>query len=171
MDVTLTNICKEKGKLFAYFLEIAKLFVNDRLHQKLGVPSDGSDMYLHLKTYVTKTQNQKYETTISKCHILSKQQKDYLLPKNQEIDLENLDFSMCVYIMQLLGRKQDKELIKYMKGLRNTICHLSMYWLQRNMTQEEINRDIQRIKNNLEWHGIDMRLLNRLERHTYNLDS
>lgn len=169
MDVTLTNTCKEKGKLYAYFLEIAKYFVNSRLHQKLGVPNNGSGMYLHLKNYVTKTENEKYETRISKCKILKGDQKKYLLPTNEEIDLEKLDFSMCVYIIQLLGWKKDKKLIKYMKNLRNTLCHISMFKLQEDISQEELNRDIEEIKSYLSGCGIKMESLNRLETQIYNL--
>ena len=104
------------GKLYTFFLDVAKLYVNDRLHLKLKVPKEGRAMYKHLKKELSKEDDEIYKEVINNCSFLSDQQKEYLLPDSEVINLEKLDFTMCVNIMRLLEtKKKEVRLRVYLK--------------------------------------------------------
>ena len=150
---------EQYGKPYTFFLDIAKFFVDDTLHQKMKVPREGRAMYQYLNEKLS-TEYESYENVINNCLYLSPEQKEYLLPASEIINLDKLDFLMCVNIMRLLqtGKitKNYKEtrLVIYMKKLRNNLCHPSMFRIEEDITKEQFNENVQEIIDHLGWLGI-----------------
>ena len=150
---------EQYGKLYTFFLDIAKFFVDDRLYQKMRVPREGRAMYQYLNEKLS-TEYESYKNVINNCLYLLPEQKEYLLPASEIINLDKLDFLMCVNIMRLLqtGKitKNYKEtrLVIYMKKLRNNLCHPSMFRIEEDITKEQFNENVQEIIDHLGWLGI-----------------
>ena len=150
---------EQYGKLYTFFLDIAKFFVDDRFYQKMKVPKEGRAMYQYLNEKLS-TEYESYKNVINNCSYLLQEQEQYLLPTSKIINLDKLDFLMCVDIMRLLqtGKitKNDKEtrLVIYMKKLRNYLCHPSMVRIEEDITEEQFNEQVEEIIDHLGWLGI-----------------
>lgn len=121
------------GKLYSYFLEVAKEVLYKILHDDMDVPETSKEMY--------KFFNEKnFKEKVSKCDYLSDKQKKFLFPDNGEIDFSKLDFTMYCHIYSLLNGRREKGLVNYLKKLRNYLCHLPMASIRKDFSQAEFEK-------------------------------
>ena len=97
------------------------------LHTEMGVPTDGAEMYKHLKNY---------EADIKRT-IRYDYQKKILLPANKHIDKTKLDIPLFSYIIQILDKNKKYPSIKELRFMRNDLFHMEEN--RRNMSQKEFD--------------------------------
>lgn len=149
----------QQGKLYSFFLGIAKDFAYEKVHREKGVPEDGTEMYEHLKNNLENKHPKGYKALIEECPYLMPFQKNELLPVNGVIKTENLDFIMYMRIFRLLGGNTQTKLIKYMEKLRNHYCHISIKKLRDNMSQQEFKNQLDLMGQTFENYGIKPQLV------------
>ena len=110
------------------------------LHTEMGVPTDGGEMYKHLKSY---------EADIKKT-IMTGYQKKILLPADKQIDIKKLDIPLFSYIIQILDKNKKYPSIKELRNKRNKLFH--MEGDQRNMSEQDFNaqwNEVEKLLNGL----------------------
>ena len=140
------------GKLYSYFLEVAKEVLYKILHDDMKVPRTGNEMYNYFKV-------QNFQKKVWECNHLSIKQKEFLFPHDGKIDLNNLDFTMYYQIYVFLDGVKRKSLVKYLKNLRNELCHLSLASLRSDFRQAEFEKHWDKITNHLRYYFVDSELL------------
>ena len=158
----------QQGKLYSFFLGIAKDFAYKKVHREKGVPEDGTEMYEHLKNNLENKYRKEYKALIQECTYLMPFQKNELLPVNGVIKTENLDFIMYMRIFRLLGGNTRTRLIKYMEKLRNRYCHISIKKLRDNMSQQEFRKQLDLMGQTFENYGIEPQLVDLCKRSILN---
>ena len=157
--------CKRYGKVYAYFLDVCKHYLDDKIHTKMGLSKNGQEMYEELNRQLSDKYFETYEDIIESLKCFSRKEKLYLLPKDKTIKENNLDSSIYLKIMLLLGESKDSKLIDYMLTVRNKLCHIPMVSLrEEEMSQDDFELNLNFIKQNLEDLGIPSNLLERCER-------
>ena len=151
--------CEIYGKLYAYFLEVCRHVIDRKLHDEMGVPEIGQEIYEYLNRRLSDKFKKPYDGIIMEAEFLSREEKDYLLPGNRIIDVSDLDVSLSFKIYRLLGGRIAKKLSCQIVGARNYLCHIPVTSLRVNMNQEEFNSTFQVLKKDLEDAGIERELL------------
>ena len=161
-------ICKSYGELYAYFLDVCKHYVDDKIHTKMGLSKSGQEMYEELNRQLSDQWFETYEDIIESSKFFSRKEKLNLLPKDKIIKEKNLDGSIYLKIMLLLGESKDSELISYMLTVRNKLCHMPMVCLrEEEKSQDDFELNLNFIKQNLEDLGIPSNLLEVCERNVF----
>ena len=150
--------CEIYGKLYAYFLEVCRHVIDRKLHDEMGVPEIGQEIYEYLNRRLSDKFKKPYDGIIMEAEFLSREEKDYLLPGNRIIDVSDLDVSLSFKIYRLLGGRIAKKLSCQIVGARNYLCHIPVSSLRGN-NQEEFNLTFQLLKEDLEDAGIERELL------------
>ena len=150
--------CEIYGKLYAYFLEVCRHVIDRKLHDEMGVPEIGQEIYEYLNRRLSDKFKKPYDGIIMEAEFLSREEKDYLLPGNRIIDVSDLDVSLSFKIYRLLGGRIAKKLSCQIVGARNYWCHIPVSSLRGN-NQEEFNSTFQLLKEDLEDAGIERELL------------
>lgn len=150
--------CEIYGKLYAYFLEVCRHVIDKKLHDEMGVPEIGQEIYEYLNRRLSDKFKKPYDGIIMEAEFLSREEKDYLLPGNRIIDVSDLDVSLSFKIYRLLGGRIAKKLSCQIVGARNYLCHIPVSSLRGN-NQEEFNSTFQLLKEDLEDAGIERELL------------
>ena len=150
---------EDYGKLYAYFLEVCRHFIDRKLHHEMGVPEIGQEMYEYLNRRLSDRFQKPYNGIIMEAEFLSNEEKDYLLPGNRIINESKLDVSLNFKIYRLLGGKIAKKLSCQIVGVRNYLCHIPVAELRGSMNQEEFNLTFQLLREDLEDAGIERELL------------
>ena len=153
------DTCENYGKLYVYLLEVCRNFIEHNLYEEMGLPKDGYGMYLYLIRHLSHGDNSLYQYEIKKSEFLSEREKNFLLPKNQIIQVQNLDISIHFKIIRLLDKEVPERLSRNVLQVRNWLCHLSLEELRETMDQEDFNTKLQLIMQNLQDAGIDNDLL------------
>ena len=148
------DTCGRYGKLYVYFLTIAKEVIYERLHG-MGFPKDGKAMYEYLK------RENKIQLIKHNPH-LSSLQKEILLPVNGIINVEKVDITMYAQIYILLGH--EKPFMLFMIKIRNFLCHLSLKELRDDLSERDLRNNWKLFTNEFIRHNVDRSLLNRCER-------
>lgn len=156
--------CQDFGRLYAYFLEVCRHFIYEKLHQELGLPELGQEMYEWLNRCLSEHFEQSYEVVLNDSGFLSEEDRDYLSPEDRIIDTSKLDVSMHFKIMRLLEPRQGSRRWKYIADVRNYLCHIPVKELRRNMNEEEFSYQLFWMRKELHYAGIDEDLLDRCER-------
>ena len=146
------DACENYGKLYTYFLEVCKNFIEHNLYERMGIPKDGYGMYLYLIRHLS-------HRDIRHSAFLSDQEKAFLLPNNNFIQVQNLDIIIHFKIIRLLDEEVPERLSRRVRQIRNWLCHLSLEELRETMEQKDFNGKLQLIIQNLEEAGIDIELL------------
>ena len=154
------DTCHRKAMLYAFFLETSKKVVCDIVHQRQQVPVNGEDMYLFLQDRFTNYFEGRCKEKINNCEFLLEYQKKQLLPENDEINLQELDFTMYMNILKLLKGNANTGIISYMKQLRNRLCHVSFISLEQGISQQEFRRELDVMEFNFIRRGVDIALVN-----------
>ena len=152
--------CHRKGKLYAFFLEIASEVVIDIVHQRLNVPKNGRLMYIHLRDHF---QNEdKYQQEILGGDFPN-YQKRQLLPKDHIIKVEKLDFTMYMKILWLLEKRRKtglyKDICDYMNKTRNGLCHASFFDIRQSMSQQDFIEELDMMAFHFKHYGADKALV------------
>ena len=150
---------EDYGKLYAYFLEVCRHFIDRKLHHEMGVPEIGQEMYEYLNRRLSDRFQKPYNGIIMEAEFLSNEEKYYLLPGNRIINESKLDVSLNFKIYRLLGGKIAKKLSCQIVGVRNYLCHIPVAELRGSMNQEEFNLTFQLLREDLEDAGIERELL------------
>lgn len=150
---------EDYGKLYAYFLEVCRHFIDRKLHHEMGVPEIGQEMYEYLNRRLSDRFQKPYNGIITEAEFLSNEEKDYLLPGNRIINESKLDVSLNFKIYRLLGGKIAKKLSYQIVRVRNYLCHIPVAELRGSMNQEEFNLTFQLLREDLEDAGIERELL------------
>ena len=150
---------EDYGKLYAYFLEVCRHFIDRKLHHEMGVPEIGQEMYEYLNRRLSDRFQKPYNGIIMEAEFLSNEEKYYLLPGNRIINESDLDVSLNFKIYRLLGGKIAKKLSCQIVGVRNYLCHIPVAELRGSMNQEEFNLTFQLLREDLEDAGIERELL------------
>ena len=158
------DTCHRKGKLYVFFLEIAEKVVYDIVHQRQQVPVNGKAMYLYLQDWFRNCDQGGYAEKISKSEFLLDYQRRQLLPGNGEINLEDLDFTMYMKILKLLGGSANTVLIDYMTNLRNHLCHVSFTSLERGMSHRDFTNELNLMEFYFKKYGVDKKLVDMCKR-------
>ena len=153
------DTCHRKAMLYAFFLEISKNVLDDIVHRRQQLPRNGRHMYLYLQDRFNNDYQGGYTEKINDCAFLLEYQKKKLLPKNGEIDLEGLDFTMYMNISKLLGRNINPKLINYMKNLRNCLCHVSFSSLQPDIDEQNFWQELHMMEDHFKNYGVNLELV------------
>ena len=145
------DACEGHGKLYVYFLKIAREVIYKRLHEK-GFPNGGKAMYQYLE-------KQKKLKLIENSEYLSNRQKQLLLPKNGIIDPEKLDVTMYAQICIFLG--YEKDFMLFMIKTRNALCHPSMTKLKKDLSDEDFDADWKLTTDSFIHYHVDHKLLDK----------
>ena len=156
--------CEDFGKLYAYFLEVCRHFLYEKLHQQFGVPELGQEMYEWLNRCLSEDFEQSYEVVLNNSGFLSEEDRGFLSPENRIIDTAKLDVSMHFKIMRLLEPRQGNRRWTYIAKVRNYLCHIPVEELRRNMDQDQFSDALFWIRKELYYFGIDENLLDRCQR-------
>ena len=156
--------CQDFGRLYAYFLEVCRHFIYEKLHQELGLPELGQEMYEWLIRCLSEHSEESYKVLLDNSRFLSEEDRKYLSPKDRIIDTSKLDVSMHFKIMRLLEPRQGSRRWKYIADVRNYLCHIPVKELRRNMNEEEFSYQLFWMRKELHYAGIDEDLLDRCER-------
>lgn len=151
--------CADFGELYAYFLEVCRHFIYEKLHQELGVPELGREMYVCLRMFVYEIYGQPYEIVLSNSGFLSEEDRGFLSPENRIIDTANLDVNMHFKIMRLLKPRRRNWCWSYIARVRNYLCHIPVQELQQNMDRARFRDELSWLKRELNYAGIDNNLL------------
>ena len=154
------DTCHRQAMLYAFFLEISKNVVYDIVHQRQQVPVNGEDMYLYLQDRFKNYFGGGYKEKINNCEFLLDYQRKQLLPKDGEKNLQELDFTMYMNILKLLGVNANTGIIKYMKELRNRLCHVSFISLQQGISQQKFRKHLDMMEFHFIRLGVDITLVN-----------
>ena len=159
----LMDTCRRNGELYAFFLEIANRVVYDIVHHRLRVPVNGTNMYRHLQDYCQGGYIEKINTS----EFLSDYQKKELLKyeRNGEINLEKLDFTMYMKIYELLGGDTNTDLLKYLRLIRNNLCHVSLISLNQGMDQKCFKAKLNSMAYYFKSYGVDRTLVDTCKRY------
>ena len=155
----MENSCEKYGKLYAYFLEVCRHFIDQKLHEEMGVSDVGQEFYEDLNRRLSDQRGEPYEDIIKKCGFLLENEKRYLLPENRIIDLEDLDVTIHFKIIRLLRGSVAKKLACHVAEVRNYLCHVPVANLREGMDSEDFSSLFQLIRQNLEDAGITKDLL------------
>lgn len=156
------DTCHRNGKLYAFFLEIANGVVYNLVHQRLQVPVNSTEMYLHLQDYCQGG----YTEKINNCEFLLEYQKNEFLEyqRNGKIKVEKLDFTMYMKIYKLLGGNTNTKLINYLNYIRNSLCHVSLLSLNQGMDQKSFRAKLNSMAFNFKNYGVDKTLVDTCKR-------
>lgn len=160
--------CEKFGRLYAYFLEVCRRFINKKLHEEMCVPKFGQEMYECLNRWLSDRFDQSYEEALRDSAFLSDEDRGYLSPENRIIEVEQFDISMHLKIIRLLEPCFGRRRWEYIAKVRNYLCHIPVEVLQRNMNQQEFNYQLNWLREDLEFAGIDRELLNSCESNILN---
>ena len=156
------------GRLYAYFLEVCRHFLYRKLHDEMQLPHIGQEMYEFLNRQLSDKFEKTYEAVLRDSEFLSDKDRNYLSPENRIINVSKLDISIQIKIIRLLKAPIGRRRWEYIASIRNYLCHIPNEELRRNMTQQEFESKLYRLKRNLESVGIDRDLLNSCERNILN---
>ena len=156
-------ICDEYGKLYAFFLKFCLVFVGEELHERMKVPRNCQQMYNHLDRQLSFWFSEPYEDIINGLNLLSKKEKKILTPRDKRLEAGELDFSIYLKIIKILGGAAPKGLLNYIVRLRNYLCHVPVVELQNNLDAAAFEHELLSIRQNLESWGIDKGLLDDCE--------
>ena len=151
---TFMDTCHMKGNLYAFFLEISKSLVYDILHIKLNVPANGGKMYKYLKKRFGN--ENAYKEEINKLEFLLDYQRKELLPRDGKMKLEEMDVTIYMVIIKLVGGKAYADLVRYMSNLRNELCHVSFISLKKGMSEKDFKNDLRIMIYNFKNHGANI---------------
>ena len=156
------------GRLYAYFLEVCRHFLYRKLHHEMRVPQIGQEMYEFLNRRLSDKFKKIYDAVLRDSEFLSDRDRNYLSPENRIINVSKLDISIQIKIIRLLKAPIGRRRWEYIASIRNYLCHIPNEELRRNMTQQEFESKLYRLKRNLESVGTDRDLLNSCERNILN---
>ena len=143
--------CERYGKLYAYFLAVAKEVIYNKL-RRIGFPNEGKAMYDYLHKQICRT-------AINNNEYLTKPQKEVLLPKDKVIKVKSLDVALYAKIIILLGREE--KFMKFLINKRNYLCHLSLDKLEKDLTDEDFEKDWNMATRYFKAFNVDRELLKR----------
>ena len=133
------STCARVGKLYAYFLEVSQYFMDSLVHEEMEVARTGDGMFQDLSGRLANGEDgrnipETYRRLIRADDSLSNLQKQLLAPDSGIINVNRLDFSIYLKIFIYLGGNIERNDVRYMCNLRNTLCHCP---LQDSMSQVE----------------------------------
>ena len=138
--------CQNYGKLYAFFLEFCRLFIDDEL-DKNGVPKNGRDLYYYLQDEIANSSQELYEAVIRNSPVLQDFQSNILLPQENEINVTRLYCIMYLKILRLLGRGLPIPKENCLTRIRNYLCHAPMKLICKD-SAADFYEDYDRIKMN-----------------------
>ena len=150
METYLENPYRQ---LNTYFLEVCTDFLYSKVHKTHRVAESGKEMYQNLRDQLPRIHGKSYEDIINESTFLSEQQKDYLLPKGEGINVVKLDPAMYIKISSLLEGKQKGKRCKYLIKARNIVSHISMKDLRGNGNQSKFKKDFKYLKKSFQYYG------------------
>ena len=118
----------------------------DILHKRIGVPTEGQDIYNYLQHYKTEIKNLN----------LQRYQEKILLPDNGVIDKRKLDLPLCTYIIQILDQTKQYLSIKKLRYKRNEIFNMEEY--KKDMCEEKFEEYWNQLSELLKGLNYDMNL-------------
>ena len=160
--------CQNYGKLYAFFLEFCRLFIDDKLHREIGVPRNGHDLYYYLKDKIANGRPELYEAAILNSSFLNKFQKTNLLPSQGRIHVERLDCITYLKIMRLLGKGLPEPTENCLTKIRNYLCHAPMKSIREGRVLD-FYEDYEWMKNYLCDYGFDEGLVQRCHDNVFNI--
>ena len=168
-QTNLKDTSEKYGKLYVFFLEVCRRFIDDKLHVGLGLPEDGKEMYEYLDQRLCSWYDEPYEDIIYGFNFLSTKEKKLLVPRDGKIKVANVDFGIYFKIISFLGGHWTyKKLGRYMVNVRNHLCHIPVASLRKEKTQHEFDGDIKQMGQDFEEAGISRDLLDECEKDIFN---
>lgn len=168
-QTNLKDTSEKYGKLYVFFLEVCRRFIDAELHVRLRLPEDGEKMYEYLDEKLCSWYDEPYEDIIYGFKFLSSKEKKLLVPTDGKIKVENLDFGIYFKIISFLGGHWTYEKLgRYMVNVRNHLCHIPVVSLRKEKSQHEFYSDIKQMGQDFEDAGISRDLLNECEKDIFN---
>ena len=157
--------CETYGKLYAFFLEVCRLYVEGRFN---GVfKFDGSNNDEKISTFLKNQIRSKYKEPY-KCTIWrffgrtenegkGNKEIEQLITHSGQIAVKKLDYVTFLKIIKII----DKQFLKSMSAIkvRNDLCHIEMSKIQGKLSKSEFNEWCDKVRNGFQKLGAHKRLL------------
>ena len=168
-QANLQDTSEKYGRLYAFFLEVCRCFIDDEVHVRMRLPEDGREMYDYLDEVLCSRYDEPYDEIIYGFHFLSMKEKQILAPRDGVINVENLDIGIYLKIISILGGCLKYETLgHYLTKVRNNLCHIPVVSLRRRRSQYDFDIDIVLIGQRFQLAGISRTLLDDCEMRIFN---
>ena len=169
LQTNLKDTSEKYGKLYGFFLEVCRRFIDDEIHNEIGLPEDGEEMYNYLEEQLESWFEEPYGEIIYGFDFLSKKEKQLLVPRDRIIKVANLDYGIYFKIISFIGGElRYNKLGQYMARVRNYICHVPVVSLRKEKSQYEFDGDVLQMGLDFQDAGISKTLLDECEMSIFN---
>ena len=153
--VNVMDTCQNYGKLYAFFLEVCRLHIDDVCPRFLHKSDKDRVMLKFLKQAIRRKYREPYRSVIWRC--FTGMERKQLLVESDEIPLKKLDCYTFLKIIKVL--ETDNEIARCTTNVRNFLCHIPMGTIRKEMSQKDYNREYHWVRAAFELYGVDQRLL------------